>query len=85
MTREHLHLMARVATAIYRQDNLEQNELDALFDEVEKLVREVERLRDERVAAAHLFRSIGLSLMAQAVENGEHLKVYADHNKGGQL
>jgi len=30
----------------------------------------------ERAAVAHLFRSLGLSLMAQAVENGEHLKMY---------
>jgi len=36
----------------------------------------------EREAVIYLFRSLGLSLMAQAVENGKHLTMYEKHLKG---
>jgi len=57
VNREHLHLMARVGTAIYQQDDLQQTDLDAVYDEVEKLVTEVEHLRGERAAVVAYVRS----------------------------
>ena len=48
MTREHAQLMARVGTAIYSEFDLPQTDRDAVYNEVEALITEVERLRAER-------------------------------------
>lgn len=47
MDKAHLNLLARLGTALYQQDNLQQADLDAMYDEIEALVAEVERLRHE--------------------------------------
>lgn len=47
MDKAHLNLLARLGTALYQQDNLQQADLDAVYDEIEALVAEVERLRAE--------------------------------------
>ncbi len=39
-------------------------------------------VKREREATAYLFRSLGLSLMAQAVEKGEHITMYEKNLKG---
>jgi hypothetical protein len=44
----HNNLLARVGTALYQQDNLQQADLDAVYDEIEALVAKVERLRAHR-------------------------------------
>lgn len=81
MNREHLHLMARVGTAIYQQDDLQQTDLDAVYDEVEKLVSEVEHLRGERAAVVAWLRANREASTlpkacweADAIERGEHRK-----------
>jgi len=60
------------------QERAAERERDDLRKEVERLRAE---LATDRAATAHLFRSLGLSLMAQAVENGEHLKMYRKEDK----
>jgi hypothetical protein len=46
----HNALLARVGTALYQQVDLQQADLDAVYDEIEALVADVERLRGERDA-----------------------------------
>ena len=48
MDKAHNNLLARVGTALYQQDNLQQADLDAVYDEIEALVAKVERLRAHR-------------------------------------
>jgi hypothetical protein len=58
MTREHAQLMARVGTAIYSEGDLPQSDRDAVYNEVEALITEVVRLREEANVAAALHREL---------------------------